>query len=188
MHETLNFGILGCGLAAEFHAAAIAATPGAVLAGACDVDPAKAAAFAEKHGCRSFCDRKMFFESEEIDAVCICTPSGYHAQDAIEALKARKHVLIEKPVAVDPGDARRIAEVAEKSGRTVGVVAQLRLTEAVQRIKKALDEGRLGRIVSVQLEMLYHRSEEYYKKSTWRGTRAIYDSAETGRRVELGKY
>ncbi|MBQ6020584.1 MAG: Gfo/Idh/MocA family oxidoreductase [Clostridia bacterium] len=169
----LRFGILGCGLAAGFHAAAIGAVEDARLVGVSDQNAAAAAAFAGKNGCRAFGSAEQMLNGNEIDAVCVCTPSGFHAENAIDALKYGKHVLIEKPVAVSSAQAEALCAAARESDKTVGVVAQLRPCEAVQRIRKALEEEMLGRIVSVQLEMLYHRSEEYYKNSSWHGTRAV---------------
>ncbi|MBQ6163740.1 MAG: Gfo/Idh/MocA family oxidoreductase [Clostridia bacterium] len=172
-NEKLRFGILGCGLAARFHAAAIRSIPGAETVGVFDGDAERARAFCEEFGGSVYESAEAFFASPEIDAVCVCTPSGYHAENAIAALRGGKHVLIEKPVATDLASAKAILDEARGSGRTVGVVAQLRPCGAVQRIRKALEEEQLGRIVSVQLEMLYHRSEEYYKCSAWHGTRAV---------------
>ena len=174
MEQTdIRFGILGCGLAAGFHANAIAAVPGAVLAGVCDAAPLRAEAFASAYGCKACGSFEAFASDKTIDAVCVCTPSGYHAQSAVELLSHGKDLLIEKPLAVDLRQAGDILEAQKRSGRTVGVVSQLRCFADVQKLKAAVDAGELGRLVTAQLSMLYHRSEAYYRDSSWHGTLAL---------------
>ncbi len=171
--EEIRFGILGCGLAAGFHADAVRSVGGAVLAGVYDADPERSAAFAAERGCRAFESFSAFAGSGDIDAVCVCTPSGLHAPNAVSLLEQGKHLLIEKPVAVDEEGAKAILASAERSGKTVGVVSQLRCCPDVRRLKDAIAAGELGDIVSVQLGMLYHRTETYYGTSPWHGTLAM---------------
>ena len=173
IHKEIRFGILGCGLAAGFHADAIKSVDGAVLIGVYDADPERSASFAAKYGCRAYGSFRDFAGSEETDAVCVCTPSGLHAQGASALLENGKHLLIEKPIAVDEAGAKTILAAARRSGKTVGVVSQLRCCPDVRRLKDAIAAGELGDVVSVQLGMLYHRTEAYYKKSSWHGTLAL---------------
>ena len=166
----LRFGISGCGLAAGFHAAAIGAVEDAVLSGVYDASPARARAFAEKYGCTPYDTPEAFASSGEIDAVCVCTPSGFHAENAAFLLRHGKSLLIEKPLAVDMEQAQSILTAARQSAGTVGVVSQLRCCRDVQRLKQILHAGALGKPVSVQLSMLYHRDDAYYRDSAWHGT------------------
>ena len=164
---------MGCGLAAGFHAAAIGAVEGAVLAAVCDVSLPRAEAFAKKYGCKAYGDIAAFAADPDIDAVCVCTPSGYHADNAEILLRHNKRLLIEKPLAVDLPQANRIIEAAKGKDLTVGVVSQLRCCPDVRQLKEIVASGALGRPVSVQLSMLYHRDEAYYKASAWHGTLAL---------------
>ena len=170
---TIRFGILGCGLAAGFHAAAIKATPGTSLSAVCDVSLPRAEAFAASWGCRAYGDMAAFAADPGIDAVCVCTPSGYHAQNAVFLLHNNKHLLIEKPLAVTAAQGEEILRAAKETGRTVGVVSQLRCCGDVRQLKELIESGALGRPVSAQLSMIYHRDEAYYKNSNWHGTLAL---------------
>ncbi|MBQ1553609.1 MAG: Gfo/Idh/MocA family oxidoreductase [Clostridia bacterium] len=171
--KPIRFGILGCGLAGGFHAAAIRAVEGAELRAVCDVTPESARAFAAKYRCGAYGDIEAFANDEDIDAVCVCTPSGYHAENAVFLLERNKHLIIEKPLAVDLRQAQSIVDAAKKSGRTVASVAQLRCCKDVRRLKDILASGVIGRPVSAQLSMIYHRDEAYYKDSGWHGTLAL---------------
>ena len=121
----IRFGILGCGAIAAHHAQAIAMVPGAVLAGAADARPESARTFCEKYGGQAFESMEAMLASPAVDAVCVLTPSSLHAQHAIQAADAGKHVLVEKPVVQDfhrvkEAQSARVQEVinaAEKSHR-----------------------------------------------------------------------
>ena len=169
----LGFGLMGCGVAAGFHANAIMSFDDMTLVGVCDAHRESGETFAQKYGCTAFDSPEALLACEDIDAVCICTPSGLHAEQALAALRAGKHVLCEKPLAVTAHDAALVAKAAEGAGLTVDTVAQLRLTEGVRQLKEALAKGRLGKVTLVQLDMVYHRSDEYYASAPWRGTRAM---------------
>ena len=173
MDHPIRFGIMGCGLAAGFHAAAIGCVENAVLTGVFDVSFERAQTFAHTFGCTAYHGLAAFAESPEIDAVCICTPSGYHAENAAVLMNSGKNLLIEKPLAVNTAQGRSILRAAAENGRTVGVVSQLRCCPDVQKLKNIIALGTLGRIVSVQLSMLYHRNEAYYRDSAWHGTLAV---------------
>ena len=87
--KILNFGILGCGMIADFHAQAIKSLDNATLIGATDAVTDLAVSFADKYGIRAYKTFEDMLEDEQIDAVCICTPSGFHAENALAALKAK---------------------------------------------------------------------------------------------------
>ncbi|MBQ7638106.1 MAG: Gfo/Idh/MocA family oxidoreductase [Clostridia bacterium] len=165
-----RFGILGCGLAAGFHANALKNISGACLAGVYDLNKGKRLGFAAKYGCASFESLEQFAESPDIDAVCVCTPSGYHADNSVYLMEHGKALLIEKPLATTKEQAKRIVDAKERTNTAVGVVSQLRCCQDARMLKDMLSAGELGKTVSVNLTMLYHRSEEYYKDSPWHGT------------------
>ena len=144
----IRFGILGCGAIAAHHAQAIAMVPGAVLAGAADARPESARTFCEKYGGQAFESMEAMLASPAVDAVCVLTPSGLHAQHAIQAADAGKHVLVEKPVALNLLDADRIIAAGERNHVCIGVVSQYRFADSILRLKGAVDQGLLGRIVT----------------------------------------
>ena len=168
-----RFGILGCGLIGDVHARAMDTIEDVELVAMCDVSLERAEQYASKHGARAYSSYEEMLAADDIDAVTICTPSGMHADQAIAALKAGKHVLLEKPMALTSADADRIRVVASESGKLLSVVFQMRLSEDVQYLKSLIDEGRFGTLAFCDLYMKYWRDPEYYAASPWRGTFAM---------------
>ncbi len=166
----VRFGIIGCGMIANFHAAAIAQVREAELRACFDQYAPGAAAFAEKNTITAFHSLEEMLESDAIDAVSICTPSGMHAPQTLAALRAGKHVVVEKPMSLSLEDADAIIDLSERMKRKVCVISQYRFQDAVQAVKRAIDGGAFGRIVSASLAMKYYRSQEYYASGGWRGT------------------
>lgn len=173
MERQVRFGVVGCGAIADFHARALARIPGAVLAGAADGLPDAARAFAAKHGAAFLPTPEALFASPDVDVACICTPSGLHAPLGIQAARAGKHVVVEKPMALTLADADALIAAARDADVRLAVISQLRFSPAVQLLKAAIDAGRLGRPVLADLAMAYHRPQDYYDKGGWRGTWAM---------------
>ena len=165
-----KFGILGCGLIASVHADAISRIENATLVGVADNNREFAQNFAEKRGVKVFNDYFEMLSSPEIDVVCICTPSCFHAQNAIDALNNGKHVVLEKPMALSTKDADLVIETCKKTGKLLTVISQLRFSEDILRVKKLIEEGALGKITLCELNMRYYRSPDYYSSSPWKGT------------------
>ncbi|HMS37366.1 MAG TPA: Gfo/Idh/MocA family oxidoreductase, partial [Arachnia sp.] len=173
MRDTVRFGIVGCGVIAHFHAQAILAADHAELVGCYGRGVEQTEKYAAHYGIERFDSLRALLASDRIDAVCICTPSGLHAHQAIAALSAGKHVVVEKPMSLTLAEADRLIAAAEASGRKATVISQLRYQEAVRAAKQATDAGALGRIVSASLAMKYFRSADYYASGGWRGTWAM---------------
>jgi len=168
----IKFAIYGCGTISRIHAAALRDVEGAELVACADLKLAAAETFARARGIRVIPDWDALLCDEEVDGVCVCTPSGTHAQLAIEALKAGKHVVLEKPMAITAADCDRIIAAAEESTAKIMVISQMRTAPDVCRVKALLEEGAFGRLVMCQLHMCYYRPAEYYQGS-WRGTKAM---------------
>lgn len=171
--ETIGFAIVGCGTIADWHAKATQASEHGVLVGAYDVNPEKTKEFCEKYGIRPFESMEQLLASDEVDAVCLCTPSGYHIDGAIATIRAGKHILIEKPLALHVEDCERILQEAKAYGVTAGVVSQHRFTPAMETLRQLIESEKLGKIVSVELDMKYYRDQTYYDSGDWRGTWAL---------------
>ncbi|MBO7149169.1 MAG: Gfo/Idh/MocA family oxidoreductase [Clostridia bacterium] len=171
--DYLNFGIVGCGTVASIHAEALKSLNNARFISVTDSNLSKAREFAQKQGVWAHDSFEDMLNDPEIDAVCICTPSGFHAENAIRALNAGKHVVLEKPMALNTQDCERIKEACAKNRKLLTVISQLRFSNDVVTVKEAIDSGKLGKIVMCSAYMKYWRSPEYYSDVSWRGTFAF---------------
>lgn len=172
MNQTSNLkvGIVGCGMISRYHARAIQDTDGISLAGCCSHSRKSADHFAEEFSVPVFETYEAMLKSSEIDAVAICTPSGDHAGQILAALNAGKHVVAEKPMCLTLEEADAIVKKAQETDCTVCVISQSRFSDAALEIKRAIDAGEFGKMVSASLMMRYYRSPEYYNQAEWRGT------------------
>jgi predicted dehydrogenase len=167
----MRIAVIGCGVIGRFHAASIAQlAPEAELAVAVDEVPERARDLAARYGAQAATSVADTLARPEVDAVAICTPSGQHADLAIAALAAGKHVIVEKPLDVSPAAARRVAEAERRTGRTITVVSQHRFDPSSQFVHRAVREGRLGRITSGTVSIAWWRGQDYYDSGSWRGT------------------
>ncbi len=164
-----NFGIVGAGLIADFHARTIADIPNAKLVACCDKILDKAEKLADKYSCQAFDNYDDMFEMAELDIVTIATPSGLHKEPAIAAAKAGKHVICEKPLEVTLERIDAMIEAHKKAGTLLGGVFQNRFTDAQSVLKKAIKSGRFGTITYAGVYVPWWRTDEYYKDS-WHGT------------------
>lgn len=155
---------------ASFHAQAIRSLDDACLMGAADHAPARAQDFAGQYGIKAYDSYEQMLADEKIDVVCICTPSSFHADNAIAALNAGKFVVLEKPMAITVEDTQRIIEACEKNQRMLTVISQLRFSPDILRVKSLLEENAFGKIVLCDLSMKYWREPEYFASSPWKGT------------------
>ena len=168
---TLRFAIVGCGRIAGRHAEHIAGL--GKLAATCDIVFERAKNLAEPHSACAYPDiAAMLAREARIDVVAICTPNGLHASHAIAALGAGAHVLCEKPMAISVADCGAMIQAAERANRRLFIVKQNRFNPPVVAVKRLLDDGRLGRIYSVQLNCFWNRNADYYQ-DTWKGTRDL---------------
>jgi predicted dehydrogenase len=171
MGDKLNFAIVGCGRIAQRHAEHI--VKAGSLTAVCDTDLAKAKAMGEKYGAAWFESlEEMLAATPALDVVSVCTPNGLHATHSIQALKAGKHVLCEKPMALTVKDCSDMIHTAERANKRLFIVKQNRFNPPVIAVKDLIDGGRLGTIHSVQLNCFWNRNADYYKNS-WKGTKDL---------------
>lgn len=171
--KELGIGILGCGMIAHFHARAIAEAAGGRLRGVYSDQGEQARRFAEEYSTSVFDRYEAMLASPEIDVVSICTPSGFHASQAARAARLRKHVIVEKPLAITREQLAEVKTACAEGGVCLSVISQLRFSPAVRFLKRAIREGAFGKILFADLRMKYHRAPEYYRESPWRGTLAM---------------
>lgn len=168
MGKDLNFAIVGCGRIGTRHAGHIV-NNGNLLA-VCDIISDKAEALAKEYNCKAYTSIDEMLQKESlVDLVAICSPNGLHAEHSIKALKAGFHVLCEKPMAISVNDCGEMIKTAESSNKRLMIVKQNRFNPPVEAVKKIIDEGKLGRIYSVQLSCFWNRNPDYYANS-WKGT------------------
>ncbi len=165
-----GFGLIGCGRIANNHIKAITSMDSARLAAVCDIDDARLAAAKEQYGCQTYSDYCEMLKNPGIQIVNICAPSGLHARMAIDAMNAGKHVLVEKPMAMSLKEAAAMIAAAEKNGVKLGVVHQNRFNKAIVKLRRALEEGRFGKLTHGALTVRWHRDKNYYDQAPWRGT------------------
>lgn len=170
--QLIRFGIVGCGRIAPRHAEAIADLPGATLVAVADKIESRAKHFGGEHGADALTDYHVLLERHDVDVVNICTPSGLHAQMAIEAMQAGKHVIVEKPMALSLADADRMIATAAETNRRMCIVLQNRYNPPVQDVRRLVDEGRLGRLLLGNACVRWYRPQEYYNDE-WHGTWAL---------------
>jgi len=170
MANTVRTGIVGCGGIARTHAAALANLPESVFSACCDIDGDRARALATTHGVpHVFTDVHAMLGSGTVDAVLVCTPHPSHAMVVIAAAEAGVHVLCEKPLTIDLGESDRMIAAATKAGIRFGGIFQRRFWPAAQRIRRAIDNGKLGRITYGECQTRIWRPREYYARDAWRG-------------------
>jgi predicted dehydrogenase len=168
--DSIGVGILGAGTAAEFHHAAILANAGlgARLVALGDSSQQRCAEAAARFGAPCVSPGRLLADPD-VDVLCICTPNGLHAQHIAAAARARKHVLVEKPIALTLEDADAAIAACEQAGVQLGVVLQRRMDPLFQAIHRAIEAGDLGDVMLGIVTIPYHRAKSYYTESPWRG-------------------
>ncbi len=168
--STYGFGIVGVGMIADYHAHAIACVTGARLTGIATRNADNARAFAAKHQVpfvTSSIDELV--ARPDIDVICVTTPSGAHLEPALAAVRAGKHVVVEKPIEITTERADVLLRAADEAKVVVLPIFQSRYGEGAITVKAALDAGRFGRIVVASAHIRWQRSAEYYAGG-WKGT------------------
>jgi len=164
-----NFGIIGAGLIADFHARAIEDIDNAKLAGFFDIVDERSKKPAEEFSVTAFESLDEMLADDRIYVVSIATASGAHLNPVLAAAKAGKHVLCEKPLEVTLERIDAMIEAHAKSGTVLGGIFQYRFDDAVAPLKEAIDSGRFGKITYAGVYVPWWRSDEYYQNS-WHGT------------------
>jgi len=170
---TRGFGIVGAGIIAAVHADAIALLPDARLVAVTDVAAGAARDFAAARGCAAEPRLDDLLARRDVDVVCVCVPSGLHAEVGVRAAKAGKHLVVEKPVDVTLEAADRLLAAARQAGVTLTVMSQHRFDPGVTELKRLIDDGALGRLVLGEASTKWYRTQAYYDAAPWRGTWAM---------------
>lgn len=163
-------GIVGCGKVGLAHALALASLDESYFVGTTDSDPSRAEAFAARFGAVAFDSVRALVVEGGVEAVIVSTPHAAHTVSAIEAAQAGAHVLVEKPLATSLAGCDAIIAAAREAGVKLGVISQRRLYKPVQRVKCAIEEGKIAKPVLGTVVVHTWRDEAYYRSDPWRGT------------------
>lgn len=168
----MKYALIGCGRISPNHIAAAKANK-LEFVGICDINRKmlqdKILKFNLK-AVHSYTDYREMLNKEKPELVAIATESGKHAAIALDCIEAGCNVIIEKPIALSLADADTIINAAKKKGLKVCANHQNRFNKSVQKIRKALEEGRFGRIFYGTAHIRWCRDENYYAQAEWRGT------------------
>ena len=168
--EALKTAIVGCGKVGPLHARALSGAPESVFVAASPDNVDANREIAALYKVKAYSDVEEMIASEGVQALTICTPHPLHALHAIKAIRAGVHVLIEKPLASSLEDCDAILNAAKAQGVKVGVISQRRFYAACARVKKAIEDGKLGRPILGSVAMYGWRDEAYYRSDPWRGS------------------
>lgn len=167
----MNFAIIGCGFIAKKHAAAINNIQNARLIAICDKVESAMEHYVDQYGATPYTDLTEMLKDSSIDVVCICTPSSLRAVLVEKIAAAKKHIIVEKPIALTLEEANRILKAVEMNEIKLSVVHPNRFRPVVQELKKIIAKGLLGKISHVSAKVNWHRNQEYYDQAPWRGTK-----------------
>ena len=158
--QRLRWAIVGTGNISASHLRALQQMPEVEVVAGCDIKPERLALFRQQPGCqnaRTYADYRELLRKEALDAVAVCTPNDSHAEIAIAALKAGCHVIVEKPMAMNPAECEKMIAAAKKAGKLLAVGFQIRYTPAVQMCVRARTAGLLGEIKFVKVHAMRRR-------------------------------
>ncbi|CAN5377201.1 Gfo/Idh/MocA family oxidoreductase [soil metagenome] len=168
---SIRFGIVGCGSIGPTHAGALQQIAGAQLVAVADVVPARAAEMAAKFSVAAvYHTDEALIADPNVDVVIFCTPSGMHADGAVRAMRAGKHVVVEKPMEISLAACDRIIAAQKETKKLFTVISQHRFDTATQLVRDAIASGKLGKIILADASVKWWRTQQYYDSGDWRGT------------------
>lgn len=175
MADQLGFAIVGCGMIADFHVRAIADIPGTRVVALVSRSEENAQKLAKKNSleCTISSDLATVLPNKDVDIVIVTTPSGVHLDAAVAAAKAGKHVVVEKPLEITEERCDQIIQACDDAGVKLCTIFPSRFTDVNRELKKAVEDGRFGRLTLGETTCKWWRSQEYYDEGGWKGTQAL---------------
>jgi len=170
MSEKLRTAVVGVGKVTDMHVRALVNLKESQFTAVCGRSREKTETYASQYKVKAYTDVDEMVSREKIDVVIICTPHPNHREPAIAALEAGAHVLVEKPLASSLEDCDAMIEASKRFGKQIGVVCQRRWYLPAMRVKRAIDNGKIGEPVFGTINMLGWRDKAYYDSDPWRGT------------------
>ncbi|MBT4503982.1 MAG: Gfo/Idh/MocA family oxidoreductase [Gemmatimonadetes bacterium] len=171
MSREVGFAVVGLGMG-KHHCRAIQSAPDARLVAVCDIDEERLGPVAEEYDCKGYAQYDDLLKDDEITVVNIATPSGMHAEMSIQAAEAGKHLIVEKPADITPGQIDAMIAAGERCGVKIGNIFQSRLDPLNIRIREAIQSRRLGKLIGVHGHLPWYRKQSYYEGAhgSWKGT------------------
>ena len=171
--KPLNFAIVGCGSISKTHILALEKAKNACLYAVCDRNPVRAGQVGETAHAVVYTELGRLLEDPLVDVVLILTASGTHGELGIQAARAGKHVVVEKPIDISVPKARELVGTCREMGVSLSCIFQHRYDTDVQALKQAILEGRLGELNAGCCHTKWYRGQAYYDEVDWRGTKAL---------------
>lgn len=168
--KEVGYGIVGLGNIGPVHAQAVNAVKGARLVAVCDKREELARSFAKQYGGTPYVELEDMLSHPGLQAVSLCVPSGLRAELAEQVARAGKHIMSEKPLEISTARVDRILRACDRAGVMLGCIFQYRFAEAAQQVRRAIDQGRFGKLVLGDAYIKWYRSQAYYDSGAWRGT------------------
>ena len=171
----LKFALVGCGRIAKRHSELLGEKQikGAQLVAVCDIDQDKADKIGNQFNVPPFSDMDEMMNAIDIDVVVVLTPSGLHAEHAVNLAKYGKHIMVEKPMALTLDDADAMIGACDQNGCKLFVIKQNRFNVPVVKLREAVNQGRFGKLVLGTVRVRWARHQPYYDQAPWRGTWAM---------------
>ena len=168
--KTYGFAIVGCGMISEFHSAAINEMEHGQLVAVSSRQAENAQRLVDRYGVEAYSDYNQMLQRDDIDIVCVCTPSGAHMEPAVATAKAGKHVVVEKPLEITLNRCDAITRACKENNVRLCAIFNSRFSEASQVLKQTVESGRLGRLILGDAYVKWWRTQDYYDSGGWRGT------------------
>lgn len=167
----IGFGVVGLGMGA-YHADAVAGSKGAKLIALCDIDESRLNKTNEKFKVKAYKNYDDMVNDKEIEVINVCSPSYLHVDMALQAVKAGKNVIVEKPVDISVDKINMLIAEGKKAGVKMSGIFQSRTTPLNKRIKDAIDKERIGKLIGVHCSLPWYREQSYYQgpHGSWKGT------------------
>ncbi len=173
MTSKLRFGIVGAGVIGKMHAEALSNLPDAELVAIADCVLERAQKLGESFKATAYGDYQEMLEREQLDIIDICTPSGMHGEHACQAMRAGRHVIVEKPMEITHAAIAEMLRVQKATGVKMAVISQHRFDQASRKVYDLVQEKAFGRLVMGNAIVPWWRSQAYYDSGAWRGTWAL---------------
>lgn len=171
MPREMGFGVVGLGMGIH-HCKAIQGAKGAQLVAVCDIDEQRLNDAVKEFGCKGYTKYSDMLKDAEVEAVNICTESARHAQMGVQAARAGKHIVMEKPVDITPQRIQKLQDAVKEAGIKCGCIFQARMLPLNRKIKEAIDKGKIGRLIGAHGCLPWYRAQSYFEgpHGPWRGT------------------
>jgi Predicted dehydrogenases and related proteins len=170
MSDKIGYAVVGLGIG-RAHVDGVLSSERGKLVAVCDIDEKKLGKFKTEYpDVAVYADFGALLRDESVQIISICVPSGLHAQLAVQAMEAGKHVLVEKPIDITVAAAQKIEDARVRTGVRAGVIHQNRFNACMTPLRQALDSGRLGKLILGNFAVKWYRDQKYYDAGGWRGT------------------